>query len=256
MFIVCLILLNAEVMAESFTDPRDGKTYKITKIGQQIWMAENLDYNMKGSYYCSRQGNKCGQGYGRQYTGEDAQNACPKGWHLPSEQEFETLLKNAGNTKRDAATKLKDRSSGHAGPVYAKTHYIDKCVKYACSYGYYGETIRDCQGNSQCNCGDGKSICLEYKKVKGATEYIDFNSQGSNETGFSAIDVRYYDKNDMFCGEGTFLWSSTKEVITSRGSYYEEVTHTYYKALKIGVDEADIMREYSDYGLSVRCLKD
>jgi len=83
--------LKTEPVEKMLTDPRDGKKYRIVTIGSQTWFAENLNYEMKGSLcykdsaiYCSK--------YGRLYTWENAMNACPTGWHLPSRSEWSKLF--------------------------------------------------------------------------------------------------------------------------------------------------------------------
>ena len=103
--------LGADSSAEipnTMTDSRDGKIYKTVTIGDQVWMAENLNFKTDSSFCYNDSTEYCAK-YGRLYTWTAAMNACPDGWHLPSETDFKNLIKAVGGEK-GAATKLKSTS--------------------------------------------------------------------------------------------------------------------------------------------------
>jgi uncharacterized protein (TIGR02145 family) len=94
----------------TFTDPRDGKVYRIKMMpGGKIWMVENLAYNAKDSKCYDDDENNC-QKFGRLYDWGTAMNVAPQGWHLPTKTEWDVLMMAVG-CSLTAGTILKSKSS-------------------------------------------------------------------------------------------------------------------------------------------------
>jgi uncharacterized protein (TIGR02145 family) len=137
---------NLDIEKSTFTDTRDNITYNAVKIGNQIWMAENLAYlpavssasvgSLKSKYYYVYDYNgtdiKAAKStanydtYGVLYNwpaalGDNAysntnpsgvQGVCPPGWHLPSDDEWKQLEMTLGMTQEEADSYYSNDSRG------------------------------------------------------------------------------------------------------------------------------------------------
>ena len=214
----------------TLTDDRDGQTYKTVKIGEQWWMAENLNYAytdvpFKYGRYTSDSTSWCYHNdaancakYGRLYTWAAAMDSvgtwstngmgcgyyrecsptnpvrgiCPEGWHLPDATEWNALFDAVGG-KATAGIMLKSTEG-----------WNDK--------------------------DDGTS------------------GNGTDAYSFSALPAGYRDSHGDYYDEGysANFWSSTEGSSNS----------AYYMFLYYNDDNASLRYFLKDYGFSVRCLRD
>ena len=100
----------AETAFGTFTDTRDGQTYKTVTFGTQTWMAQNLNYKTKSGSWCYEDSLSYCKKYGRLYNWKTAKTVCPKGWKLSSREDWDRLVTTAGGKK--IAGKLLKAKSG------------------------------------------------------------------------------------------------------------------------------------------------
>ncbi len=128
---------NPNITYGSLIDSRNNKTYKTVVIGDQTWMAENLNYDVPNNTtdvcYDNNPDN-CAT-YGRLYdwlaamaiedtiyykvkwNGSDVkrQGVCPTGWYLPSRADWDALVTTVGG-ESNSGTKLKARNGWNSVP--------------------------------------------------------------------------------------------------------------------------------------------
>ena len=78
-----------------YRDSRDKQKYRLVKIADRVWFGDNLNFNAEGSFCLDDDENNC-MAYGRLYTWESAKKACPAGFRLPNQADFESLWNAAG----------------------------------------------------------------------------------------------------------------------------------------------------------------
>lgn len=106
-FCLIFLLFCSPAFAEDFlkgdfTDPRDGQVYPTVQIAGLTWFAKNLNFAAPGSYCYQDEETNCDQ-FGRLYRWEDALSACPAGWHLSTDYEWQKMELALGMDFRDLA---------------------------------------------------------------------------------------------------------------------------------------------------------
>ena len=98
--VICItVSISTSMYAQekgSFTDARDGKAYKTVKIGDQVWMGENLAFKTESGCWVYDDIKGYVKTHGYLYSWEVANKVCPDGWHLPSNAEWDQLSNYLG----------------------------------------------------------------------------------------------------------------------------------------------------------------
>ncbi|MCK4661575.1 MAG: hypothetical protein KAT68_01815 [Bacteroidales bacterium] len=220
-----------------FTDSRDGQTYNTVQIGNQCWMAENLNIgtridgindqtnNAIIEKYCYNDLTSNCDIYGAlyqwneimQYNSSDngtigtTQGICPTGWHIPTHYEWTTLERAV-------------------------------CTSSTCDTDFpYDYTTQGWRGTDE-----GNKL-----KEEGTShwEYYSDNTLGTNESGFTALPGGANDVDNFGgLGNGAQFWSST------------EYNASYGWSRIVEHDQSKVHRGWQHSGgkkggWSVRCVK-
>ncbi|MEI8273940.1 MAG: fibrobacter succinogenes major paralogous domain-containing protein, partial [Paludibacter sp.] len=120
---------------------QQGNVYKTVKIGNQVWMAENLRttiYNdgseiqtcIENKNIC----NSCGLYY--KWESVNSEKLAPKGWHIPNNDEWQKLIDNLGGLK-DASSKMRANELPKLKSEIVNCNYTNESIFLGFNCGYY-----------------------------------------------------------------------------------------------------------------------
>jgi uncharacterized protein (TIGR02145 family) len=154
----------------TWTDPRDNEEYHWVRYGRQEWMAENFRYdladNVNSTIYTDADESEKNPGstrnlarYGRLYTLQGAKTACPDGWRLPTDDDWQQLEQTLGMSAGEAASEGWRGNISHAmlslydshsdlnlllgGYFFAHTPGVSSGWRHMGTYGYYWTATAD-----------------------------------------------------------------------------------------------------------------
>ena len=97
--------LNPDIDYNWELDKRDGQKYRIVKIANRWWFAQNLNYNGENiESWCYGDEDQHCDVTGRLYTWDVARDMCPEGWRLPYPVEWDDLITSAGGSENAGRT--------------------------------------------------------------------------------------------------------------------------------------------------------
>ena len=203
--------LHYEKEKEQFCDERDGKKYVYVKIGEQTWMAENLNYNASGS--------KC--------YGEDGQIVV--GWKdgIPITTTLSPDEVRANCTKYgrlyDWATAMGLESSCNSSscPVEAKHRGVCPAGWHIPSWRTESDVLLVAVDGPTAADGTANTAGTKLKAKSGWNNWVSGESaNGTDDYGFSALPGGngYSSGRFEYVGESGYLWLSTQAVAQQNGA--------------------------------------
>jgi uncharacterized protein (TIGR02145 family) len=113
-FIAFIIVLRCYVPESSKVKDVNGNIYQTVLIGEQVWLAENLNTqtHTEGESWCYNDSEDFCEIYGRLYNWEAAKVVCPDGWRLPAESDWDKLANHFEGAEEAAKFLKADRYWG------------------------------------------------------------------------------------------------------------------------------------------------
>ncbi len=161
----------------------DGNEYNTAKIGNQVWMTDNLRVShysngksVSGTYtWYDQDSAKYNLIYGKLYTSNAlvSKDLCPSGWHVPTAEEWTALIDYLGDKGKDEADRFHPDAGGYKWVLGNNFMSLGK------------------NGNWWSSSGNGKRAA--WNRVKQSLYYIE-DKGISNEYGLSVRCIKDAEK--------------------------------------------------------------